>query len=167
MKKFLCALALALLSWAAVAQQASAATVLNFDSTVGPNAAFSIAHQFTFAGEQNGTFGAAANLNAVSGLLADICSDATCTGGSLFSAIGAPVGGLFSLAAGSFANLAAGTYYLVVSGLTSATPGIGSTYFASITLTPTVPVPPAILLFVTALGGLGLFGRLRRGKAAS
>jgi hypothetical protein len=45
----------------------------------------------------------------------------------------------------------------VISGLASATPGSGSTYLASIPLTPTFPVPPAILLFVTALSGLRLF----------
>jgi hypothetical protein len=165
MKKFLCSMALAVLGWAALSQQASAATVLSFDSPVAANSSFQIAHAFTFSGNQDGSFGAAANKNAVSNLAADICADATCSGGALFS--GTPSSfGLFSFSDGSFLNLASATYYLVISGLTSATPGSGSAYFATITLTPTVPVPPALLLFVTALGGLGYAG-FRRGKSAA
>jgi len=167
MKKFLCAMALALLGYAGLSQQASAATVLNFDSPVGANAAFSIAHVFTVGQESNGTFGAAANLSAVSSLSASICTTSNCSGGALFSAIGAPLLSLFNAASGGFSALAAGNYFLVIAGQTTATPGFGSTYFATITLTPAVPVPPALLLFVTALGGLGATRYFRRKNDAA
>jgi hypothetical protein len=166
MKKFLCSMALAFLGWAALSQQAAATTVLNFDSTIAANSSFQIAHAFSFSGNQDGSFGAAANKNAVSNLSAAICADASCSGGALFTGTPSTVG-LFTFSDGSFLNLASATYYLVISGLTSATPGSGSTYLASITLTPTVPVPPAVLLFVTALGGLGLFGRFCRASSAA
>jgi hypothetical protein len=167
MKKFICAMALTLLGLGALSQQASATTVSSFSNTIAANTSFSDAYSFTFSGHQDGSFSAVANAKAVSNIAAAICSDALCTGGPLFSGTPGSVPGIIKYSTGSFLSLASATYYLVVSGLTSATPG-SPTYFASLTLTPTVPVPPAIMLFVTALGGLGAFGFLRRkGTAAA
>jgi hypothetical protein len=167
MKNFICAMALTLLGLGALSQQASAATVTSFSNTIAANTSFSDAYSFSFLGHQDGSFSAVANASAVSNIAAAICSDAVCTGGALFSGTPGSVPGIINFSTGSFVSLASATYYLVVSGLTSGTPGSPS-YFASITLTPTVPVPPAIVLFVTALGGLGAFGFLRRkGTAAA
>jgi hypothetical protein len=74
------------------------------------------------------------------------------------------------LASGSapFTNLAlalnlAGTYELILSGDPRSG---GGQYTASLTVNP-VPIPPAVLLFGSALTGIGLLTRRRRLKAAA
>ena len=67
-----------------------------------------------------------------------------------------------------FTNLAlaltlAGTYELILSGTPRAD---GGQYTASLTVNP-VPIPPALLLFGSALAGVSLLTRRRRLKAAA
>jgi hypothetical protein len=172
MKKFLFSMALAFVGWAAVPAVASAATIVidpnpvaPFSDSAGSDEAVSNAYQFSFAGTGDGLFGALSL--GISGLTSAICSDATCSTPALFSgSTSSGPFGLFSLTLGSFSNLAGGTYFLVISGLAS---GFGGGYIGSLTLnvTPTVPIPGALLLFVTALGGLGAFGHFRRKGSAN
>ena len=167
MTKFLFSMALAFLGWMAVSTQASAATipidpnpVSFFGGNGAPNATVNDAYQFSFSGTADGVFGALSV--AIDGLTTSICSDAACSGSPL--ATGTTVTGpfgLLSLSLGSFTNLAGGTYYLVISGLASS---FGGGYIGALALnvTPTVPVPPTLLLFLTALGGLGVTKLFRR-----
>jgi hypothetical protein len=59
----------------------------------------------------------------------------------------------------SYLNLAAGDYFLRVIGDTG--PG-GNIYKYRFAAGTEVPIPPALLLFATAVGGLGLIGYRRR-----
>jgi hypothetical protein len=59
----------------------------------------------------------------------------------------------------SYLNLAAGDYFFRVMGDTGP---IGNIYRYRFTAGTEVPLPPALLLFATAIGGLGLFGYRRR-----
>jgi hypothetical protein len=59
----------------------------------------------------------------------------------------------------SYLNLAAGDYFFRVMGDTGPT---GNIYKYRFTAGTEVPLPPAVLLFATAVGGLGLFGYRRR-----
>jgi hypothetical protein len=59
----------------------------------------------------------------------------------------------------SYLNLAAGDYFFRVMGDTGPT---GNIYKYRFTAGTEVPLPPALLLFATAVGGLGLFGYRRR-----
>ena len=171
MKKFLLSMALAMLGWVAASTHASATTIpidpnptAIVSATGGPDESVSNAYEFSFTGTADGSFGALSLL--MSGLDTKICTTADCSGvgsviasGSTFSG---PLG-LLSLSLGSFTNLAGGTYFFVISGLASS---IGGGYLGALSLNVTAtPIPPALLLFVTALGGLGVFGRFRR-KAA-
>ncbi|HVT51337.1 MAG TPA: hypothetical protein VHE77_07210 [Dongiaceae bacterium] len=64
-------------------------------------------------------------------------------------------------------SLAAGTYYLRLFGV-SQTGSVGAFagQLGANALAATTPVPPALLMFLTALGGLGLTGLVRRAAAA-
>ena len=59
----------------------------------------------------------------------------------------------------SYLNLAAGDYFFRVMGDTGP---IGNIYTYRFKAGTEVPLPPALLLFATALGGLGVFGYGRR-----
>lgn len=163
MNKFLLSMALALLGWVGLAQHASAATINpNPVAFVGgsgaANAHVNDVYEFSFSGVANGGFGALSV--GLSNLNTSICDDAVCTN-TLFSAttVSGPLG-LFSLSLGAISNLLGGTYFFVVSGDAS---GFGGAYFGALALNVSpVPVPPALLLFVTALVGLGGANFFRR-----
>jgi hypothetical protein len=171
MKKFLLVLALAL-GLGAVSHQASATTItINpnplaiFGETAAPNENISNAYQFSFTGTANGFFGALSF--AVQNLATAICTDATCSGGTIATGVtGSGPFGLLSLSIGSFTGLAGGTYYLVIAGLAS---HFGGAYLGGVALdvTATTPIPAALLMFMTALGGLGVFGRFRKGAGTA
>jgi len=171
MKKLLFVLALAVLGLGIVSHQASATTITinpnpiaNVVDFSSPNEVISNAYQFSFSGQANGIFGALSLL--VDNLATAICADATCSSSPIASGTTAtgPFG-LLSLSLGSFTNLAGGTYFLVVTGNASA---IGGAYIAGVALdVSSVPVPPALLLFLTALGGLGVFSRFRKANTAA
>jgi hypothetical protein len=173
MKNFLFSAALALLGWLALSDQASAATITIdpnpiafFSDSAGSNAAINNAYEFSFTGTADGFFGALSL--GISGLTTNICSDAACSGAPLFSGttVTGPFG-LLSLSGGSFTGLLGGTYYVVVSGLASF---FGGGYIGGLALNvtaPAVPIPPALLLFATAIAGLGAFKWARRGSAAA
>lgn len=59
----------------------------------------------------------------------------------------------------SYLNLAAGDYFLRVMGDTG---NAGNSYKYRFVVRTKVPIPPALLLFATAIGGLGLIGYRRR-----
>lgn len=59
----------------------------------------------------------------------------------------------------SYLDLAAGDYFFKLSGQVGAPLGNGYTYKFSVTQTP---IPPAVLLFATALGGLAFAGYRKR-----
>jgi hypothetical protein len=59
----------------------------------------------------------------------------------------------------SYLNLAAGDYFFRVMGDTG---HFGNIYKYRFTAGTEIPIPPALLLFATAVGGLGLFGYRRR-----
>jgi hypothetical protein len=61
----------------------------------------------------------------------------------------------------SFAQLAAGTYYLKIKGST----WLGS-YVTKLAATAVTPIPAALLMFMTALSGLGFAGYRRRKATA-
>jgi hypothetical protein len=61
----------------------------------------------------------------------------------------------------SFAQLAAGTYYLKIKGST----WLGS-YVTKLVATAVTPIPAALFMFMTALSGLGFVGYRRRKVAA-
>jgi len=160
-------MALALLGWVGLSQHASATTItINpdpiafFADSAAPNATVSNAYEFSFTGTADGGFGALAL--GIGGLTTSICGDASCSTPAIASGttVSGPFG-LLSLSLGSFTNLAGGTYFLVVSGLASF---FGGGYFGALALnvTPAVPIPPALLLFATALGGLGATKFFRR-----
>jgi hypothetical protein len=71
---------------------------------------------------------------------------------------GSPAGAGFAF---SYLSLAAGDYFFRIQGETSAN---GNAYAYRFQVNE-VPLPPALLLLATALGGLALFGR-KRNKAA-
>lgn len=62
----------------------------------------------------------------------------------------------------SYLNLAAGDYFFRVSGKTAKT---GNAYQYRFEVSE-VPIPPALLLFATALGGMAMFGYRRRNNMA-
>lgn len=64
----------------------------------------------------------------------------------------------------SYLDLAAGDYFFKLSGEVGAPLGNGYSYKFSVTQTP---IPPALLLFGTALGGLALAGYRKRKAAAA
>lgn len=184
MKKLLLSMALALLSCIAVSSNGSAATITNIvpggiDPTplaivggtvpAGPNTVRN-AYQFSFSGTADGTFGALSlglngqttSINACGATCSDV--GAAIIGDSFNGSLG-----LLSLSFGSFTGLAGGTYFLVVTGIANTFIGAGG-YLAGLSLNvtaPAVPVPPALLLFVTALGGLGVLRRFGRGSNAA
>lgn len=65
----------------------------------------------------------------------------------------------------SYLDLASGDYFFRIAGATGAPLGNGYTYKFNIDVTET-PIPPALLLFGTALGGLG-FASYRKRKLAA
>ena len=179
MKNLFFSMALALLS--CMAMSASAATITNIvPGGISPNPlavvggtvdsgpdTVSNAYQFSFSGTADGVFGALSL--GLNGLTTSInACGATCNdvGAAIFPDSFNGSLGLLSLSFGSFTGLVGGTYFLVVTGIANTFIGDGG-YLAGLSLSvtaPTVPVPPALLLFVTALGGLGLLKRLRRGS---
>jgi hypothetical protein len=171
--KFFLSMTLALVGWVAVSQQASATTitidpnpVAFFGDSVGSNDPVSNAYEFSFTGVADGVFGALSL--GISSLTANICLNDTCSGVGATVVAGSTVSGpfgLFSLAGGSISGLVGGTYYLVVTGLASA---FGGGYFGAISLNVSpVPLPGALLMFLTALGGLGAFKTFRRKSSAA
>jgi hypothetical protein len=172
MKLFL-SMALALVGWVAAAHQAAATTI-----TIDPNpVAFvgdlfgskdpvSNAYEFSFTGVADGWFGAKAL--GIKNFTASICLNATCSGPDATVVAGSTASGpfgLFSLAGGSISGLVGGTYYLVITGFSSF---FGGGYFGAISLNVSpVPLPGALLMFLTALGGLGAFKTFRRKSSAA
>lgn len=66
----------------------------------------------------------------------------------------------------SYLNLAAGDYFFTISGAIGGGTVFGNAYRYRFEVSE-VPLPPALLLFATALGGMGLLGyRRRKGGAA-
>lgn len=66
----------------------------------------------------------------------------------------------------SYLNLAAGDYFFTISGAIGGGDVFGNAYRYRFEVSE-VPLPPALLLFATALGGMGLLGyRRRKGGAA-
>ena len=61
---------------------------------------------------------------------------------------------------GIYANLAAGDYTLLVDGLYKGKKASISGFITA------APIPPALLMFITALGGLGVFGYRRKSPTA-
>jgi hypothetical protein len=169
MKKLILSLGLALLGFVGLSQAASATTIpINpnpiavFSDSAGPNESITNSYQFSFTGSADGEFGALSLL--VSGLDTKICTTEDCSGiGNLVKASGTTTSGpfgLISLSLGSFTDLVGGTYFLVVSGLASS---FGGGYLGALQLNVTAtPIPPALVLFLTAIGGLGGFGYFRR-----
>jgi hypothetical protein len=173
MKKLFLSVSLAFLGWIALSQHASATTIpidpnpiAIFGDSASSNASVSNAYQFSFAGTADGSFGALALL--IGNLDTKICTTEDCTGLNAIKAAGSTVSGpfgLLSLSIGSFTNLVGGTYFLVVSGLAS---GFGGGYLGALSLNVTAtPIPPALMLFLTAIGGLGGFGYFRRKASAA
>lgn len=176
MKKLLLSVALAALAWTGLAAGASAATITTI-GTINPNPVEFVsdtissssagdtvvyAYKFSFSGTANGIFG------ALSLGLGDIATSinacgATCNdvGSALFSESSGGSLGLLSLSLGGFSGLTSGTYFLVISGLVSS---FGGSFIGGLALnvTPTVPVPAALLLFMTAMAGLGAVKGFRR-----
>lgn len=66
----------------------------------------------------------------------------------------------------SYLDLASGDYFFRIAGTTGAPLGNGYTYKFNVDVTET-PIPPALLLFATALGGLGFAGYRKRKLAAT
>jgi hypothetical protein len=65
----------------------------------------------------------------------------------------------------SAAGLAAGSYYFLVTA-TYAKHALAATYaFGAKAILSSTPIPPALLMFVTALGGLGFVGYRRRASS--
>jgi hypothetical protein len=64
----------------------------------------------------------------------------------------------------SYLNLAAGDYFFLISGQVADAGVFGNAYRYRFEVSE-VPLPPALLLFATALGGLGVFGYRRRNNA--
>lgn len=183
MKKLILSAVLATLGWMATPSIGSAATINIVPGGINPNPiaiigatvaagpdTVSNAYKFSFAGTADGIFGALSL--GLTGLTTSInACGVTCdeVGASVLSEDFNGSLGLFSLSLGWFSGLAGGTYFLVVTGAASTFIGDGG-YLAGLALDvipPAVPVPGALLLFVTALGGLGLFSRFRRGKSAA
>jgi len=64
----------------------------------------------------------------------------------------------------SYLNLAAGDYFFLISGQVADAGVFGNAYRYRFEVSE-VPLPPALLLLATALGGLGVFGYRRRNNA--
>jgi hypothetical protein len=60
----------------------------------------------------------------------------------------------------SYLNLAAGNYFFTIAG--SVGPGVAGNAYRYRFEVSEVPLPPALLLFATALGGMAMFGYRRR-----
>lgn len=115
------------------------------------------------------TLGAASNLtfsiSSISGpafsFAAAICSVAApCSYVPLSSTLG---GAGNDVTSGSFlASLSAGNYYLNIL-YTGVSASLSKIHFTLTADTAAAPIPPALLMFVTALGGLGFVGYRRRG----
>lgn len=172
--KLLMAMALALVAWFSVPNHASAATitidpdpVAFFGDIIGKHKTFSNAYEFSFTGVADGVFGVLAG--KIKHLTTNICLNATCSGPGAVVVAGQTFSGPFHLLSlsGNFINdLAGGTYYLVVTGMTKHFFKGGYLGLLALNVSP-VPVPGALVLFLTAIGGLGAFGHFRRKNTAA
>jgi hypothetical protein len=171
--KILFAMTLCLFGWVSTSNHASAATIsidpnpiAFFGDIVGKHKTFSQAYEFSFTGVADGFFGVLAK--KIKHLTANICLNATCSGPDAVAVAGNTLTGPFglaSLASNTFTSLAGGTYYLVVTGKTKHWKG-GYLGKLALNVSP-VPVPGALVLFLTAIGGLGVAGYSRRKKMAA
>jgi len=176
--KLLMSMALALVAWFSVPNQAAAATIFHvedinpdpidfFAEGVAKKTTFTYAYKFSFEGIANGVFGAISA--GIKHLETAICLDATCSTASNVVIAGNTYSsffGLLSLSGNYINDLAGGTYYLVVTGKTSKHLPGGFAGLLKLDVAP-VPVPGALVLFLTAIGGLGVFGHFRRKKNAA
>jgi hypothetical protein len=171
--KILFAMTLALFGWVSTSNHASAATIsidpnpiAFFGDIVGKHKTFSQAYEFSFTGVADGFFGVLSK--KIKNLTTNICLNATCSGTDAVVVAGDTHTGPFSLVSlsgNTFTSLAAGTYYLVVTGKTKHWKG-GYLGKLALNVSP-VPVPGALVLFLTAIGGLGAAGHFRRNKTAA
>lgn len=145
----------------------SPGTTGDFVANIGPNiVAFDDTINFELVGLQNELVGVIADITDILGLSTDSlnfsldlfsASDPATSLGNFFDNTG--VGLAFS-----YLNLAAGDYFFRIQG--DIDPGFdGNAYSYRFTLTET-PIPPALLLFATALGGMAVFGYRRRNLQA-
>jgi hypothetical protein len=162
MRKLLFALAVMFGAVAAIGQ-ASALTLnpnpTDFDiETVGPGH-FQVAYDFTLTQDSDVKFG------GISAFIANfnvgICSSAACPVSDILDVASKGSFLFLTFAQGAHNALAAGTYYLLVAG--DASP-FGGKYLAALNAVPVsaTPIPAPILLLLTGIAGLGVFGYRRR-----
>jgi hypothetical protein len=180
MKRLMMLLVAGLLGLGAATQSASASTfdlgTLSEGSTsaivvnLGDPApvSFSDTINFSLAGVQTSLVGALTDLSNFLGVPTNSLNFNL----DLFSA-GDPLTSLgnFTDATGtalafSYLNLAAGDYFFQISGNIGGGTVFGNAYQYRFEVSE-VPLPPALLLFATALGGMGLLGYRRRKNGAA
>ena len=178
MKRLMVAAVAGLLAFGA-AEQASAATydlgTLNPGTTSAIITNIGVPAPVSFSDTIN--FSLASIRTALVGSLTDLASfegltplDSTSFSLDLFRAGETTSLGNFSDPTGvglafSYLNLAAGDYFLLIGGDVNVTdPVFGNAYAYRFEISE-VPLPPALLLFATALGGMALFGYRRRNNA--
>lgn len=134
--------------------------VANFGSGISD---FDDTINFSLSGLQTTLTGSITDINSIFGQPADSENftldlfstlDTTTSLGQFVDASG-------TFLAFSYLNLAAGDYFFKVSGTTGPN---GNAYQYQFFVNE-VPLPPALLLFATALGGMALFGRKRKAQA--
>ena len=124
-------------------------------------ASFSDTINFSLASVQNSLIGTLTDLSDFLGAPTDSLNFSL----DLFSAadpttsLGAFTDATGSVLAFSYLNLAAGDYFFQISGTVGGLAGSAYRYRFEVS---EVPLPPALLLFATALGGMALFGYRRR-----
>ncbi len=176
--KLLMSVALALVAWFSVPHQAYAAPIFEiqdinpdpvdfFAEGIHKKKSFTFAYKFEFEGIADGVFGA---LSAgIKHLTTAICLDATCSDPTKVVIQGntytGPFG-LLSISGNYITDLAGGIYYLVVTGKTSKFLPGGFAGLLALNVSP-VPVPGALVLFLTAIGGLGVLGHFRRKRGVA
>jgi hypothetical protein len=172
MRKLILALAV-VAGFGVLAQSASATTItVNPNPTyftvqgVGGGSNFSNGYIFQLtAPTSDVSFGAlAGGIIGLSVQLYDCGISADCASKSLIET--APKAGnfLLSLAGDTINGLTSAYYEMVISG--KGLPLFGGGYLAAINVTAT-PIPPALVMFLTALGGLGFFGYRHRAGLSS
>jgi hypothetical protein len=154
------AVALFLACGAANATTVSSATgAVNMLGNIPPSSSYSFT--LTDHAQVDGTFGATGAVNTLNVALALVGSPAFITGSSgVLPAPGTP----FTFHIG---DLGPGDYILsFTTDLATEVFFSGSLTFSAPAVNP-VPVPPAVLMLLTAIGGLGLLGWRRRGTLAA
>lgn len=164
MRKLILALAVALLGVGAAVGQAQANTITNvttpsyFNVTPVGFGSFTDQYKFTLTTGQNFTVSIGVASLLVASLQVKLCDS---DGVSNCHAVPKIGNFLFSLA-GQTTTLAGQAYSLVIKGF-----GLGGGYAVGINSVQQAPIPPAILMFLTALGGMGFFGYRRNSRKAA